>query len=226
MLITRPQPAAAETARRVTAMGRRVVVAPLLEIRSLNPVLPSDADAVLVTSRNAVPALPDWARNRPVFAVGAATAGRARRAGFTDIRNADGDAAMLALLVRRELPAGRRLLLLTGKGQGETLRAMLRDHAAEVTRCAVYEALPAPRLPEPAREALGGRSVGAALFFSAETARCMVRLVQEAALEETVGVAEACAIGRAVAVALGSLPWRRIRTAAHPTQDEMLALLQ
>ncbi len=226
MLITRPQPAAAETARHVTAMGRQAVVAPLLEIRTLDPVLPSDADAVLVTSGNAVPALPEWARGRPVFAVGAATAGRARRAGFTDIRSADSDAAMLASLVRRELPVARRLLLLTGKGQGAALVALLRDHAAEVTRCVVYEAVPVPRLPEPARAALGARNVGAALFFSAETARCMVRLVREAALEETVGVAEACAIGPAAAVALGSLPWRRIRTAAHPTQDEMLALLQ
>ena len=76
-----------------------------------------------------------------------------------------------------------------------------------------------------AREALQGRRIGAALFFSAEAARCMVRLVQEAGLEQTVGVAEACAIGPAAAVALGPLAWRRIRTAARPTQDEMLALL-
>lgn len=202
------------------------MVAPLFEIRSLDVVLPSDADAVLVTSGNAVKALPGWARTRPIFAVGAATAQRVRDAGFGQVRSADGDAATLASLVCRELPAGRRLLLLVGKGQGEPLAALLREHAALVIRCPVYEAVPAPHLPEVAHQALLGRTIGAALLFSAEAARCMVRLVQEAGLEQTVDVAEACAIGPAAAVALGSLPWRRIRTAAHPTQDEMLALLQ
>lgn len=226
MLITRPQPAAADTARRVMDMGRQAMVAPLLEIRSLEPALPSDADAVLVTSGNAVPALPDWSRGRPVFAVGAATAQRARDAGFSDVRSANGDAAMLAGLVRRQIPAGRRLLLLTGKGQGDALMAMLRDHAGTMTRCAAYEAVPASRLPEPARRALAEGRVGAALFFSAETARRMVALVREAALEDRIGIIEAYAIGDAAAVALGLLPWRRIRTAAHPTQDAMLALLQ
>jgi hypothetical protein len=37
---------------------------------------------------------------------------------------------------------------------------------------------------------------------------------------------DALAIGEAAAVALQALPWRRIRVAARPTQDAMLALLR
>jgi uroporphyrinogen-III synthase len=66
----------------------------------------------------------------------------------------------------------------------------------------------------------------AALFFSAETARCMVRLVLAAGLTDAVRTVDACAIGRPAAVALDALPWRQIRLAARPTEDEMLTLLQ
>ncbi len=113
----------------------------------------------LVTSGNAVDRLPEWARGRPVFAVGTATAGRARRAGFTDVRSADGDAAIWRRWCAGTARRARRLLLLTGKGQGHDARRHAAASAAEVTRCAVYEAVPAPRLPEPAREALGAANV-------------------------------------------------------------------
>jgi hypothetical protein len=45
-------------------------------------------------------------------------------------------------------------------------------------------------------------------------------------LVETVASVAAISIGRPAAVALEALPWRDIRVAARPTQDEMLALLR
>jgi uroporphyrinogen-III synthase len=66
----------------------------------------------------------------------------------------------------------------------------------------------------------------AVLFFSAETARAFVTLVGAAGLASRVADVEALAIGRPACVALEALPWRAIRVAARPTQDEMLALLR
>jgi len=207
-------------------MGLRPIIAPLLMIRPLPAELPADADAVLVTSGNAVPALPAWANARPIFAVGNATAARVRQAGFTDVRSAGGDATMLAEMARVSVPFGRHVLLLTGKDQGEALVGMLRGHARQVTRCAVYAAESVSDLPVPAARALAEGRLGAALFFSAETARCMVRLVLAAGLRDAVRTVDAGAIGRPAAVALDALPWRQIRLAARPTEDEMLTLLQ
>lgn len=227
VLITRPSPAADETALHVSALGLRPIIAPLLTIRCVPADLPADAAAVLITSGNAIDSLPAWARARPVFAVGDATAARARAAGFAEVHSAAGNAADLAGLVHRALPAQcGELLLLTGKGQGSALVNLLRAEQRDVIVREVYEAVVVPRLPSLAAEALQGDDLRAALFFSAETARQFVRLVATAGLDASVQKADACAISPATGVALETLRWRRIRIAARPTQDDMLALLQ
>ncbi len=77
-----------------------------------------------------------------------------------------------------------------------------------------------------AASALRNGQVHTALFFSAESARQFVRLTGRARLAASLRSVEAVAIGQAAAVALEALPWRRIRVAARPNQDEMLALLR
>ncbi|HYZ60956.1 MAG TPA: uroporphyrinogen-III synthase, partial [Acetobacteraceae bacterium] len=100
VLITRPEPDATETAERVAALGWEPVIAPVLQLVPGRVAAGVDCAAVLVTSRNALPALPDELRARPLLAVGRATAARAAALGFADVRDADGDAADLAALAR------------------------------------------------------------------------------------------------------------------------------
>jgi len=225
VLITRPLPAAEATAARVLALGRPAILAPLLAIRVLPAGLPEAPAAIAVTSGAALAGLPPRLHTVRLFAVGAATAARARAAGFAEVTSADADAAALATLLLREAPAGP-LLLAVGEGQGAALEQTLAAAGREVVRRAVYAAEPAAALPAPARTALAAGTIGAALFFSAETARVFVRLVTAAGLAENLGSIEACAIGRPAAVALEALRWRRIRVAATPTEDAMLALLR
>jgi uroporphyrinogen-III synthase len=210
-------------------MGLHPVIAPLLAIKLQRPHLPPAAtlQAVVVASGNAVAALPMTHRDLPLLAVGRATADRARDAGFGGVISADGDARALAELVARICtPNGAPLLLVAGSGQGDQLARDLRAQGFRVVRRAVYAAMLVPALPETARAALAAGKLRAALFFSAETARQCVRLLQGARLHEAVHSVEALAIGQPAAVALQALPWRRIRVAARPTQDAMLALLR
>lgn len=228
-MITRPEPGASETAARVAALGFQPIVAPLLAISPLPTPLPSSGQvqAILVTSRNAIQALPASHRHLPLFAVGDATAQRARSAGFDRVASADGDAAALADLVARTVIAhAGPLLLATGRLQGNPLAADLRRRGFAVVRRVVYAAEPVPALPAAAGAALSAGTVRAAMFFSAETARTCVHLLQGAALHEAVRTVDALAIGRPAAVALEALPWRRVRVAARPGQDAMLALLR
>jgi uroporphyrinogen-III synthase len=227
VLITRPSPAAEETARHVSALGLQPIMAPLMTIQRIPADLPQDAAAVLITSGNAVDGLPAWARTRPVLAVGDATAARARAAGFAHVYSANGNATDLAALVRRTLPPDQgQLLLLTGRGQGAALIDLLRAQQRKVAVREVYETVPVPALPAAAAAALRGHDVRAAMFFSAETARQFVRLVTAASLKPSTQNADACAISPATGVALEALRWRRIRIATRPNQEEMLALLQ
>jgi len=229
VLITRPEPGASETAVRVAEMGLRPVVAPLLEIRMLNPPLPAAArvQAIVVTSASAIPALPECLHHLPLYAVGNATATRARAAGFGRAASADGDAGALAALVAERCAVrGRPLLSICGQGQGAALVADLRARGFPVIRRAVYTAAPAKLLPDAALTAFGSKGLVAALFFSAETARTGVRLLMGARLREAARSVDALAIGQSTGVALQAVPWRRILVASRPNQDAMLALLR
>jgi uroporphyrinogen-III synthase len=229
VLVTRPEPGAAETAARITALGLRPIIAPLLMIAQRHATLPPSArvQAIVATSRNAIPALPTSHRHLPLFAVGAATARHARAAGFEQVTSAGADAMALAALLAHSCdPLAGPLLLATGQDQGTALASNLRTSGFRVIRRVVYAAVPATIFPEPVHRAFAAGTLSAALFFSAETARTCVRLLQAARLDHTVATVDALAIGQSTAVALQPLPWRRIRVAAQPNQDAMLALLR
>lgn len=223
-MVTRPEPGASETARRLRALHHDPVIAPLLHIRPLALAPFGQVGAVLVTSGNAVPLLPASLHGVPLLAVGHATAERARSAGFTQVASADGDAAALADLTRRACPPGLALLFATARGQGMMLAAALRAQGFAVRRRAVYAARPARQMPPEALRALREGRLAAALFLSAETARAFVRLLP-AGLHPALAAVDALAIGQPAADALCVLPWRRVRVSAKPTQDSLLALL-
>jgi uroporphyrinogen-III synthase len=224
VLITRPEPGASDTARRIAALGLLPILAPCLTIEPLPVRLPPGLQAVLVSSGNAIPALPGALHGLPLLAVGDATAARAQAAGFRHVESADGDAAALGVLAAERCPEHASLLLATGQGQGGGLAADLRRRGFRVHRRVVYAARPVVRLPGPAREALMAGGLRAALFLSAETARAFIRVLP-AALHPAMATVDALAIGQPAALALQQLPWRRVRVSAKPTLDSVLAML-
>jgi uroporphyrinogen-III synthase len=229
VLITRPSGGAAETARRVAAMGMRPILAPVLEIVPIRARLPSPArlQAVVITSANALPSLSAAYRGLPLLAVGDVTAGRAHAAGFLDVHSAAGDVqALVSLVLARCDPAGAPLLLAAGKDRTVDAAPALQARGFTVIRRSVYDTLPAAALPGAARVELGGKTVRGALFFSPATARAFVRLLLAVLPAETVASVDALAISRATETALAPLPWQRIRVASRPNQDELLALLR
>ncbi|HET9019222.1 MAG TPA: uroporphyrinogen-III synthase [Acetobacteraceae bacterium] len=226
VLVTRPEPGASETAARLRALGRVPLLAPMLTIRP-HPLVPTGRpQAVLVTSGNALPALPSTLRTLPLLAVGDATAARARASGFATVRSAGRDATALAALAGQVCrPADGALLLASGAGQGAPLAAALRAQGFRVQRRVAYAAAPAEAIPDDAAAALRAGEVAAALFFSAETARVFVTRLPALLPVAVAGKVIAIALSPVVARALGPLPWRAIRVASHPNQDELLNLL-
>ena len=223
--MTRPEPGASATAARLRDAGWQPVVAPFLAVRPMRVALPrpDQLQAVVVASGNAV-ALPTPFHALPLLAVGNATAARARAAGFSTVHSADGDAQALAALAGRLLdPARGPVLLAAGRGQGTLLERALNRDGFTVKRRAVYSSTHVGRFPGSAADAIAG-GLHAAVFFSAETARAFARLLP-ASLRPYLGGTEAAVIGPGAAQALRHLPWRALRVAVRPTQDEVLALL-
>ncbi len=195
-----------------------------IELRLPRLPPPDAVQAVLAASGNAVASIPASHLGLRLLAVGDATAARGRAAGFRRVDSADGDAADLARLACLSCDQdGKPLLVLAGARHGAPLVAMLRQGGFSVIRRVAYASGPARRLPEAARAALGEGTLAAAMFFSGKAARAFVALAGDSS--EAVRATHALAIGRTAGVALEALPWRSIRIASRPNQDEMFRLL-
>lgn len=226
VLVTRPADTAAATAAQLVGLGHPAVIAPMMTIERRTPAMPKSAQAVLLTSANALDrALGHGLEGHMTLTVGDATAARARALGIRDVRSAGRDAAALVELVRRTcIPNNGLLLLLCGEGQGRELVRALRDLGFVVGRRVTYAAVPARELPA---EAVGflRAGVGSVMFYSPATAQIFVRLARRAGLGAAVAGLVALAISPATAAALSELPWAEIRTASSPNQEALLALL-
>jgi uroporphyrinogen-III synthase len=224
ILITRPEPGAAETARALSALGWHPVLAPALSLAALHFKPPSGCQALVITSRAAARALPASALS--VIAVGEATATEARASGFADVEAAAGDALALAALISatRRTDAGA-LCLAVGEGYALDLAAALRAKGFRVIRRVVYAARPSAGLPGEAQQALRDGSIYAALFTSPRLARETIRLLRDAGLAPAASRINAISLSPRIAAALGALPWAEIRTAACPDHAALLACL-
>ena len=230
VLISRPEPGASITARRLRDMGYVALVAPgtVIENRPTRLPAPDRLQAVLLTSAAALPALTEKFHHLPVFAVGDATAAVARAAGFATVASAAGDAVALIRLVTARLRADGGTLLFPGAAvlAADIVRP-LRAQGFRVLRRIVYRVITAPNLPAEALTALAAGEISHALFFSPGSARAFVAraLVERPEVLLHCTQTEALAISSATAAALAPLLWRRIRVASRPNQDEVLALL-
>lgn len=219
LLVTRPEPGASATAKRLEALGHQALLLPCLSVKTMTPRLPEHPAALVITSGQAVPALPGRLHNVPVFCVGDATAAKLRQAGFTRVESASGDAEDLRrLILARRLPGLH--VLAVGERHGLTLFSRLRDAGISAVRRKVYTVTKLQSLPAGVHETLAAGALDAALFYSAETARVFARLNPPGT-----AAMQAFALSGNVAQGLEGLPWARIHVALAPTEADLMALL-
>lgn len=230
ILVTRPLEDGAEIVRLLSARGHQALLAPLLEPRFLDgPLLEEtglldNVEAILATSANGIRALGRRTARRDlsIFAVGPQTAQAARRAGFSDVRSADGDAQALAQAVRNWARPKAVLLHVCAEDAPGTLSDQLGRTGFTVRRGTLYQIEPAAHLPPEAEAALRARALDAVMFFSPRTARIFVELAQALPTDSFI----ALCISQATAEALAPLNLAQIKIAARPNQDAMMALTE
>lgn len=226
VLVTRPLEDGQEIAARLAEMGHRALLAPLLTPHFGVGPEPDfrDVQAVLVTSANGVRALVRRTARRdvPIFAVGPQTTREAEQAGFTDIKNADGDAKKLADATARWTSPDKGVLLhVCGEEAPGTLAGNLEALGFLVRRAVLYRVDAATALPPEAEQALRNGALDAAQFFSPRSARIFCDLATSFPTEKLI----AFCISPVTAQAL-TLPFHEIQVAAAPNQAALLALLE
>jgi len=228
-LVTRPRAESAELAAVLATRGIAAIIEPLIEIhyRTVAADL-AGVQAILCTSANGVRALARLSDERavPLFAVGDASAARARDAGFARVESAGGSVVDLARLVRERLdPAAGRLLHVAGSTIAGDLAGALREAGFAVDRAVLYEAHPSPGLGAEALRALAAGIVDFALFFSPRTAAIFARLADRAQAAEAMRFVTAISLSEAADAALGGLGFRERHIAPRPDQPSLLAVL-
>ncbi|HWM61987.1 MAG TPA: uroporphyrinogen-III synthase [Rhizomicrobium sp.] len=231
ILVTRPVEDGEDIAAHLAEMGHQALLAPLLTVRfhdgppleHSGPGL-EDVQAILATSANGVRALARRTARRDfsIFAVGPQTAEEARNCGFTEIKNADGDAKALAEAATRWASRKGVLLHVCGEDAPGTLAENLSLRGFQVRRVVLYAIEPAVQLPPQAVAALKAGALDAAMFFSPRSARIFGVLADGLPTEN---LAALC-ISAATAQALVSLSFARVAVAARPNQAAMLALVE
>ena len=226
ILVTRPLEDGEEIAARLAEMGHRTLLAPLLTPHFLDGPEPDfrDVQAILVTSANGIRALirRTARRDLPIFAVGPQTTREAQDAGFTQVRNADGDAKVLAEATARwTIPDKGALLHVCGEEAPGTLADSLTGLGFSVRRAMLYRVDAATVLPPVAEQALRNGTLDAVQFFSPRSARIFCGLAVSLPTQKLI----AFCISPVTAQAL-TLPFREVRMAAAPNQAALLALLE
>jgi uroporphyrinogen-III synthase len=224
--VTRAEPEAQATAGRLRGLGHDPFVAPVLDIRPLNPhVSLAGVAAVAFTSRSGVRhcPMPEAMTGLQAFAVGDATARAARRAGFADVRSAGKDGPALAGLLAGALdPAAGAVLVVRAQEAAFDLEGALQAKGFETRTAMVYAA--APLLPAgEVTAALGAEPpLAAVLVHSPRAARQVARILDR---NPAAGGLAAYAISPNAAAPLRALRLKSLDAAAFPNEAALLKLL-
>jgi uroporphyrinogen-III synthase len=152
--------------------------------------------------------------------VGPQTAEEAAKAGFTEVRSADGDAVALAEAAARWAKADGVLLHVCGEDAPGTVADRLATRGFAVRRAVLYRMVAAGELPSEARAALARGALDAVMFFSPKSARLFLTLADSLPIA---GLTAFC-ISPATAAAFASDIFAQVRIAERPNQAAMLAL--
>jgi uroporphyrinogen-III synthase len=229
ILVTRPLEDSMEIAARLAERGHRALLAPLLTPRFHDEPSLEDSDfenvqAILATSANGIRALSRRTARRDlsIFAVGPQTADEARKAGFVQVRSADGDAKALAEATMRWASRDAQLLHVCAEDAPGNLSEILGRNGFTVRRYALYAIEPATALSSEVKAALQDGALDAAMFFSPRTARIFAGLADGLPTERMT----ALCISPATAQALSPMIFARVAVANRPNQEAMLALAE
>ncbi|OWJ80653.1 uroporphyrinogen-III synthase [Haematobacter genomosp. 1] len=212
LLLTRPEAQSRRFAAEVAGLwpDLAVLLAPAQAIRSLPVVMPQGVRGIVLTSENAVAALPPGL-GLPAYCVGERTAAAAAAHGLS-ARAAGGDAASLLSLIRRERPSGP-LFHPHGRHLAADMVAALRDEV-EITGAVAYEQVAIPPSAEAVRLLEAEQPVLLPLFSPRSA-----RLVAGWPIRAPLLIA---AMSANVAAAWSGKAPRRLKIAPTPSAEAML----
>jgi uroporphyrinogen-III synthase len=232
VLVTRPEPGASRTARRLQDMGHQPILLPLTETAALLAdagQVPADVSAVAITSANAVrhaskDLIARLAR-LPCHAVGKRTAKAACKAGFLSVSEGPGDAEALADGIAAAL-AGQTVVYLCGRVRFPLFEQKLAAAGIRVHAVETYDTPAIGYADEAILARLSAQPVDAVLLYSAKAAVALQGLTNRPALRKAFETTRFFALSERIAAAFGGDAGDAIHIAEQPEEEALLALLR
>lgn len=237
VLVTRPSPDDAQTAKNLRARGYEVLCAPMLRFEAV----PFQDDekvkygAVVVSSANALRAAASKLSDSPLlklplFAVGDHTAAAAREAGFGEVITSKGDAGALreqvvASAKSKQFRKASPLLYLAGADLARDLAGELGEKGFTVTTLTTYRMVPAPSLPRDVCDAFVAHEIEAVLHYSRRSARAFIDAARAGGVEISALALPQCCISPAVAAILREAGAAQVSAAATPDENALFEAL-
>jgi uroporphyrinogen-III synthase len=199
---------------------------PVHDSAAATAALAQTAGPLAVTSAEAIRALLTQSSSlaphldRPLYAVGSATAEAAIAAGFTAVKAASGDGRDLAELITAE--AAGAVTYLAGTPRAETFEKRAGELGLRLTIADCYHMKQIAPGKE-ALESLQRAPADAVLLYSRETAAALFRFFNP--LPKWLGTARILCLSEAVAVAVPAPLLKNLRIAAMPDEQSLLSLL-
>jgi uroporphyrinogen-III synthase len=230
--VTRPEPGAGRTMRRLQDKGFQPILLPLTETVAL-PVDPdavvNDAAAIAVTSANALRHAPieiiAALAGLPCHAVGKRTADAARAAGFLPVSEGPGDAETLANALAGGFSA-RTIIYLCGRVRFPAFEERLQAAGVHVRAIETYDTVALDYSDDTILARLSGQPVDAVLLYSANAAAAMQVLIGRPALHDLFERACVFALSGRIAAALDNIASKKVRVASEPHEEALLELLR
>jgi len=238
VLVTRPHPDDETTAASLRARGFDVLRAPMLRFEpvAVHEDMNARYSAVIVTSANALRGIEPHLKGHrmlelPLFAVGEHTAAAARRAGFTHVVSANGDAAnlralVLASLKAKELKKASTLLYLAGAELSRDLASELEESGFRVVTQTTYKMIAVKSLPRETCDAFAANQVEAVLHYSQRSARAFLDAARAAGVEISALAIPQCCISATVASVVRDAGATQVVVAATPDENALLEALE
>src|ERR1700716_4360076 len=237
VLVTRPHPDDETTAAGLRARGYKVLPGPMLRFEpvALHDDIDARYGAVIVTSANALRGIEPHLKGHrllelPLFAVGEQTAIAARRAGFTHVVSANGDATnlrdrVLASVKAKQLKKASTLLYLAGADLARDLASELGEHGLRVVTQTTYRMSPVSSLPREACDAFAANRIEAVLHYSRRSARAFLEAARAGGVEISALSIPQCCISAGVASVVRDAGATQVTVAASPDENALFEAL-
>lgn len=231
-LITRPKKSAKSTANRLKQISIDSFIEPLIAIKSVDGADKTvrenakEAQAIIITSDNAVWALDFIPKDFPIITVGKNTKAAANDAGFNSVVNADSNIVGLIEFIKNNYsPEKGKFIYASSDIIYGNLKDDLENFGFSIERIIVYKSIAAKAFTNECKKLLQNSTIDLMPFYSSRTAETFVKLLQKEKMEHVTAPIQAICLSSNISEKLDGIKFEKIHISDNLNGESLVELI-